>query len=170
MLNIALFRNDPSPNRSALKQPTVRNDEILRSTAILALIGIAVIHFVQLVGTFKATPLLGVAFLLLIAACLAVVVRMIGRGDTTSWLAAGALSVAAIVGYGFTRVMKTPLDNVDFGNWSCMLGLAALFVESGLVFLSGWAMTSWGIRSAGPSSMSIAMDDRLTSRGSPGAA
>ncbi len=170
MLNIALFRNDPSQSRSSLKQPTVRNDEILRSTGILALIGIAVIHFVQLVGTFKATPLLGITFLLLIAASMAVVVRMIGRGDTASWLAAGALSVAAILGYGFTRVMKTPLDNVDFGNWSCMLGLAALFVESGLVLLSGWAMSSRGIRSDRAPSMSIALDDRLTSRGSPGAA
>jgi hypothetical protein len=32
--------------------------------------------------------------------------------------------------------MNTPLDTQDIGNWSCMLGLAALFVETSLLALS----------------------------------
>jgi hypothetical protein len=170
MLNTSLLRSDPSRDHSAIEQALVPGNESLRSTGILALIGIAVIHFVQLVGTFKATPLLGVAFLLLIIACVAIAVRMIGRGDTASWMAAGALSLAAIVGYGFTRVLKTPLDNVDLGNWSCMLGLAALFVESGLLLLSGWAVSDWAVRANRAPSMSSVLEGRLSSQGSPDAA
>ena len=44
--------------------------------------------------------------------------------------------VAAIGGYSFTRLLSTPLDNQDVGNWACMLGLAALFVETLLLALS----------------------------------
>ena len=38
-----------------------------------------------------------------------------------------------------TRVVSTPLDNQDVGNWACMLGLAALFVEGTLLALSAFA-------------------------------
>ena len=39
----------------------------------------------------------------------------------------------------FTRTFSTPLDNQDAGNWSCMLGLAALFVETSLLAFSAYA-------------------------------
>jgi hypothetical protein len=41
----------------------------------------------------------------------------------------------------FTRLLSTPLDNQDVGNWACMLGIAALFVEGVLVALSAHAMS-----------------------------
>jgi hypothetical protein len=105
--------------------------------------GIAVIHLVQLVPTFEATPLLGVAFVMLIAGALAVGARLISSQLSTTqlWLPVAALGVAAIGGYVFTRVLSTPLDNQDVGNWACMLGIAALFVEGLLVALSAYAMS-----------------------------
>jgi hypothetical protein len=42
----------------------------MRATGILALMGIAVIHLVQLAPTFDAIPLLGGAFVVLIAGTL----------------------------------------------------------------------------------------------------
>jgi hypothetical protein len=57
------------------------------------------------------------------------------------WLPVAALGIAAIGGYVFTRVLSTPLDNQDVGNWACMLGIAALFVEGMLVALSAYAMS-----------------------------
>jgi hypothetical protein len=45
---------------------------------------------------------------------------------------------AAVGGYIFTRLFNTPLDNQDLGNWSCMLGLASLFIEVTLLAVSAY--------------------------------
>jgi hypothetical protein len=119
-------------------------DAVLRATGILALIGIAVIHLVQLVPTFEATPLLGGAFVILIVGAVVVGARLISSTvpHNQLWLPVAALGLAAIGGYVFTRVVSTPLDNQDVGNWACMLGIAALFVEGMLVALSAYAMSN----------------------------
>jgi hypothetical protein len=88
-------------------------------------------------------PLLGFAFLLLTAACVAVATRLCAYGgDRRTWTASGVICVAAIGGYLLTRTFNTPLDNQDLGNWSCMLGLAALFVEGTLLALSAYGATA----------------------------
>jgi hypothetical protein len=79
---------------------------------------------------------LGVAFLFLIAASLAVAARLATHRDHRTWAASAALAGAAIGGYVFTRTFSTPLDNQDAGNWSCMLGLGAMFVEAILLIMS----------------------------------
>jgi hypothetical protein len=118
-------------------------DAVMRATGILALLGIAVIHLVQLVPTFQSTPALGVAFVALIAGTLVVGARLVSPNVSSVklWLPIAALGVSSIAGYAFTRVTSTPLDNQDVGNWSCMLGIAALFVEGTLVALSAYAMS-----------------------------
>jgi len=118
-------------------------DAVMRATAVLALMGIAVIHLVQLVPTFQATPLLGVAFVGLIAGALVVGAQLVNPrlSHTRLWLPVLTLSAASIGGYVFTRVVNTPFDNQDVGNWACMLGIAALFVEGALVALSAYAIS-----------------------------
>jgi surface polysaccharide O-acyltransferase-like enzyme len=113
---------------------------LLRAIAAMALIGIGALHFLQIVPTFEATPLLGVAYVMFIAACVLVATWLVTRDDTRTWAAAGAISMAAVGGYVFTRVLSTPFDNQDVGNWSCMLGMAALFVEGVTVALSAYAL------------------------------
>ncbi len=119
----------------------VIRDAILTAIGTLALTSVAVIHLVQLVPTFKATPLLGAAFVLLIAGAVTLAARLVVRSDRTTWTATGLLSVGAIAGYVLTRVVSTTLDDQDVGNWACMLGLAALFVEITLAALSRHAVT-----------------------------
>jgi hypothetical protein len=126
-------------------------DAVMRATALLALMGIAVIHLVQLVPTFRATPLLGVTFVGLIAGTLVVGAQLVNPrlSHTRLWIPVLALGAASIGGYVFTRVANTPLDNQDVGNWACMLGIAALFVEGTLVALSAYAISqASGLRSA----------------------
>jgi hypothetical protein len=115
------------------------NDAVLRATGILSLLAIGAIHFLQIVPTMESTPLLGVSFLFLIAACLAVAARLATHGDHRTWTASALVCAAAIGGYAFTRTFSTPSDNQDAGNWSCMLGLAALFVEATLLAFSAYA-------------------------------
>jgi hypothetical protein len=115
------------------------NDTVLRATGVLSLLAIGAIHFLQIVPTTEQTPLLGVSFLFLIAACLAVAARLATHSDQRTWIAGAAVCAAAISGYVVTRIFSTPLDNQDAGNWSCMLGLAALFVETTLLAFSAYA-------------------------------
>jgi hypothetical protein len=113
---------------------------ILRTTAVIELIAIGAMHFLQIVATFAETPLLGVAYVGLIAATMALAAWLAVANDPRAWAGAGLLSIAIIVGYAFTRLVGTTFDNEDVGNWSCMLGLASLFVEAALVALSSWAI------------------------------
>jgi hypothetical protein len=112
----------------------------LRPTGVVALLGIGAIHFLQIVETFQSTPLLGVAYVGLIAASLALAAWLLLTGDVRAWAGAGMISAAVILGYAFTRLVGTTFDNEDVGNWSCMLGLASLFVEAALLALSGFAI------------------------------
>ena len=118
-------------------------EAVLRATALLALMGIAIIHLVQLVPTFEQAPLLGGAFVALIAGTLVVGAQLVNPklSHTRLWLPVLALGAASIGGYVFTRMVSTPIDNQDVGNWACMLGLAALFVEGALVALSAYAIS-----------------------------
>lgn len=63
--------------------------------------------------------------------------RLVRGGSTPTrlWAPVGLLGVMALMGYAFTRVVSTPLDNQDVGNWACTLGMAALVVEGLLVAL-----------------------------------
>jgi hypothetical protein len=113
---------------------------VLRAVGVVILIAIGAMHFLQIVPTFQATPILGVAYVALISACLAAAGALMTAPGQRTWAAGGAVCLAALVGYAFTRLISTPLDNQDVGNWACMLGLAALFVEGAMVALSTYAL------------------------------
>jgi FtsH-binding integral membrane protein len=116
---------------------------ILRATGIVLLMSLAAIHIVQLVPTFQQTPLLGVAYVFLIAAAVVVGARLVKGHQSVFqlWLPVAALGLAVFVGYSFTRMLNTPLDNQDVGNWACALGLVALFVEGLMVAVAAYAIS-----------------------------
>jgi FtsH-binding integral membrane protein len=134
---------------------------ILRATGIVLLMSLAVIHVVQLVPTFQQVPLLGVAYVFLIAAAVVVGARLVKGHESVVqlWLPVAALGVAVFVGYAFTRMLSTPLDNQDVGNWACTLGLAALFVEGLMVAVAAYAIS---LRPA--VSRTLVVRDRRSSR------
>ena len=143
------LERQPSPTAISVHSESAQ-ETLLRSLSVTALLGIAALHFLQIVPTFQQTPLLGYAYSAFIIACVALAARLIAVATPRDWLATAALGAAAIVGYAFTRVASTPLDNQDVGNWACALGLAALFTEGSLIALSlsgaGWRLRR---RSAG---------------------
>ena len=69
------------------------DDTALRATGVVALLGIGAIHFLQIVDTFQSTPLLGLAYAALIAACVAVAAWLLVTGDVRAWAGAGLISV-----------------------------------------------------------------------------
>jgi hypothetical protein len=133
---------EPAPPTEVDPSSAAMTHAMLRGIGIVMLLGIAVIHVVQLVPTFEQTPLLGIAYIMLIIGAVAVGVHLV-RGAASSvhqWLPVAGLGLAVIVGYAFTRMFSTPLDNQDVGNWACTLGMAALFVEGSLVAIAAFAI------------------------------
>jgi hypothetical protein len=116
---------------------------VLRVTGVVLLMSLAVIHIVQLVPTFQQIPLLAVAYLILIAAAVVVGARLIKGHESAVqlWVPVAALGAAVFVGYAFTRMRSSPLDNQDVGNWACTLGMASLFVEGLMVAIAAYAMS-----------------------------
>jgi FtsH-binding integral membrane protein len=134
-----------TPPSGALDHATSQaiTSAILRATGIVLLMSLAVIHIVQLVPTFQQTPLLGVGYLFVIAAAVVVGARLV-KGHQSAlhlWLPVAALGMAVFLGYAFTRILSTPLDNQDVGNWACTLGMAALFVEGLMIAVAAYAIS-----------------------------
>ena len=119
---------------------SLNNDAALRATGVVALLAIGTIHFLQIVETFQSAPLLGLAYVALIAASVGIALWLLVEDTGRVWAAAGLLSLAVIAGYGFTRLASSPLDNQDVRNWACMLGLASLFIEAALFGISSLAI------------------------------
>jgi hypothetical protein len=109
---------------------------IPRSVLTVGLLGIALIHLLDLPGKLEETPYLGVAFIALIAASIGLAGVLAVRDGRTVRLAAGALAAAVIVGYVLTRTVGLPAATEDIGNWSEPLGVASLFVEGIVVWFA----------------------------------
>ena len=133
-----------SEHRADHRTAIAATDAILRALGVVTLMGLALVHIVQLVPTFQTMQLLGVGYLLLIAGTIVVGARLIMGAATQAqlWAPVAILGVGAMVAYAFTRVVSTPLDNQDVGNWACTLGMAALFLEAALVALSAYAIAT----------------------------
>jgi hypothetical protein len=132
------------PNRTPL--PTVDNvvsrsesredTSLQRTVAIVGLLGIALIHLLDLPGKLEETPYLGVAFIGLIVASVFLAWLLATRDNRNVWLAAGGLAGAVIVGYAINRTVGMPGAMEDIGNWLEPLGVASLFVEGTVVLVA----------------------------------
>src|SRR4051794_26676500 len=113
---------------------------IARAAAVIGLLGIALIHLLDLQSKFQETPYLGVMYLLLIAASLATAAALVHRDEPKAWIGAAVISAATIAGYAINRTVGMPLATEDIGNWLEPLGLASLFVESIVCAVSVYAL------------------------------
>lgn len=113
---------------------------IARAAAVIGLLGIALIHLLDLQSKFQETPYLGVLYLVLIAGSVGVAATLIHRDEAKAWIAAALLSGATIAGYAINRTIGMPSATEDIGNWLEPLGLASLFVESIVCAVSVYAL------------------------------
>jgi hypothetical protein len=122
----------PDGRRGMTEEP------VLRPAGFIGLLGVALIHFVDLPKTWKEKPLIGALFLaLIIGSVLAAGVLV--KNPRRGWQAAGVLAALALGGYAVSRTWGLPTSTSDIGNWTEPLGLAAIFVEGMLVAMSVWA-------------------------------
>jgi hypothetical protein len=160
-----------TPSRlSPRPQNATADDAVLRATGVIALLAIGAIHFLQIVSTWETTPLLGVAFLALTVVAVAIAARLATHNEYRTWVASAVVGAAAISGYAFTRVFGTPLDRQDVGNWSCMLGLAALFVEATVLVIGANATIAAGALQPRRAAPRLALRARERAADNPSAA
>lgn len=107
---------------------------------MLGLLGVALIHLLDLQSKFHETPYLGWAYVALIVGTLATAAVLIRHDSRTAWVAALVLAGATFLGYALSRTTGLPAATDDVGNWLEPLGLASLFVESCVVILSAYAL------------------------------
>jgi hypothetical protein len=61
---------------------------------------------------------------------------LIFRGDRRTWLAAGGLVAATVIGFTLSRTVGLPGDSGDIGNWGEAIGIASMFVEGSFLMLA----------------------------------
>ena len=134
---------------TTVEQTTIRaavRDGITRGLAAVGLVGVALIHLLDLPGQLSETPYLFVLYLALMASSLALAGVLIGTSDARAWAAASILSALVIVGYVLIRTTGLPQSSDDVGNWSEPLGMASLFVEGCLVTLGSGVLLARRVR------------------------
>jgi hypothetical protein len=147
------YRQQPSPARSSTRSgarstarsalaqtgqglDTATESLLRRGLGAVGLIGVALIHVLDLPGKLEETPYLGVGYIGLIIGALMVAEALVRRESLRTWLAAGALAGATLLGYAVNRTVGMPGATDDIGNWLEPLGLASLFVEGVVVALA----------------------------------
>lgn len=114
--------------RSARGKGWLRNAP--RSMGILALIASAAAHIPVTPEHLREVPYVGVMFLVLIVACLALAASLAVRDSPVAWVATAATTSLAIAAYIVSRSVGLPDMADDIGNWREPLGIAAITAEA----------------------------------------
>jgi len=107
-----------------------------RAVAAAGLLGIALIHLLDLPGKLDETRYLGYAYIGLIAASVVLAELLIRRDDRRVWAATAGLAALVLIGFVVNRTVGLPRAMEDIGNWLEPLGLASLFVEGSVILLA----------------------------------
>jgi hypothetical protein len=134
---------------------SVARDVLTRGLAVVGLLGVALIHLLDAIPTFSELPYKGWLYAALIVSCVAVAGMLVRGPSRLVWAAAAGLAVGAIAGFVYSRTVGLPGAGDDVGNWAEPLGIAALFVESAVLAVAGYAvggvMPAWTGTAAGRS-------------------
>lgn len=119
----------------------------LAATGLAATAGI---HVALVPDHLREAPYAGALFIALSAGAVAMAIAVVVLEDRVVWLAAGALSLAAVSAYVFSRSVGLPSLADDIGDWLNPLGVAALLSETATALICWYAVAP--TRSAGPRS------------------
>ena len=132
----------------ATARPVTDGEKIARGVGAAGILGVALIHLLDVVDKFDETFYIGVLYLGLIAACVVAARHLIMVGDRRSWFLAGGLAAATFAAYAVSRTVGLPASSDDIGNWTESLGLASLFVEGAVVLLSAEVLARFHYRAS----------------------
>ena len=115
-------------------------DVTRRATGALGLAAIALIHLLDIQSKWHETKYQFWLFMVLIVASLVGAAMLLGRDAKQGWWLAVGCSAATLLAYVLSRTTGLPSASDDIGNWLESLGLASLFVEGAVLFLSGYVI------------------------------
>jgi hypothetical protein len=95
-----------------------------------ALSATAAIHLTLVPDHLREAPYAGALFIALTAAALLTAILLSVTDHDLVWLAAGAISLGAIVAYFLSRSVGLPAMSDDIGDWANPLGLTAVACEA----------------------------------------
>lgn len=110
----------------------------------------AAIHMTLVPDHLHEAPYAGALFIVLSAAALATAIAVSGTDHELAWLAAGALSLTALLAYFLSRSVGLPGLDDDIGDWLNPLGLAAVACEA--LALACWSAAQRALRLRSPRS------------------
>jgi hypothetical protein len=107
---------------------------------LLGLLGVALVHLLDLPGTITGSPVQGALYLLLIAGCLATDCLLLHATSRVRWILAAGLGSSTAIAYVLSRSVGLPFDHSDIGNWGDPLGISSLFLEGIVVAAACYGM------------------------------
>ena len=113
---------------------------IARAAGTVGLLGVALVHLLDLQSKLHETPYLGLGYIALIVGAVGTAGALIHRDSRSAWVAAALLAGLTLAGYVVNRTVGMPSATDDIGNWLEPLGLASLFVEGITVAVSAYAL------------------------------
>jgi hypothetical protein len=121
---------------------------LVRGLTVVGLIGIALIHLVELPDTWRQSTGLGALFLILVIAAVVVAGALVHIDIPPLWQLSALVALGPIAGYVLTRSTDVPVDHADVGNWLEPTVLVALFIEVIVLALCGSVLFATKARSA----------------------
>lgn len=122
------------------REPSVvAASSIVKILGVLALGGVAWIHYLDLADKLAETPYLGYAYIALIVGSL-VAALMLLANRRSGWTLGGLLALSAVIAYVLSRTTGLPYATDDIGNWLEPLGVWALSLEGVVVLLSAYVL------------------------------
>ena len=128
-------------------------DAACRTLCVVGVIGVAIIHIADTGDAYAAAHYLFWLYIVLVVLAVPLVTALVNTRSPLVWVATAAFAAAPLAGYLISRSIGLPGDTDDLGNWMNSLGIASLFVESGLIALSVTRLWQLGHAEARPASL-----------------
>jgi hypothetical protein len=103
------------------------------------LLATAATHIPLVPEHLKEAPYIGMLFIALSTASVALAVLVVLADTPAVWAATGAMTLLAVIAFLTSRTIGLPMIGDEIGNWTEPLGLPALAAES-LAFLAAVAV------------------------------
>jgi hypothetical protein len=125
-----------SDTTTPIRPLALANDPALRAVTVIGLIGVGIIHALEIPGQVDFAVWLTIGFCLLAVVAPAAGLWLLIRPSLLAWEFAGLVCGLAAAGYVLTRSVPVPGDTGDVGNWLEPLGVASLITEAVVVMLA----------------------------------
>ncbi len=129
------MKSTPSHQSAVIVAETESSAILPRVIGALLMLGIAVIHYLDLGDKLTEVPYIGYLYLALIAGSI-VAAGLLFYRPRTGWTLGGTLALLTFIAYCVNRTVGMPNAMDDIGNWGEPLGVASLVVEGLMVVLS----------------------------------